>query len=367
MIGPSPFDVADGSYLHALRLLRLVRVRRGCRALLTIVIIALPSYLALGLTVQALTPTGSPTWNFVDNVGGLGFLVFAELLAAGIIGALVVRFATGRTGRIAAAFVPILRRAREFMIDDRTAMRGLLPRLNKRQPFAVGFVLILMVVVGIGAIAAVNVVPAYQANHGRGGPVVTMGTDAFISSVDTGGRTPTYDIRTPYGIAQAEDRQPQDGQRWVVLPSDSGNGTAYLIGGHDYLLVGFILIVMTIAFAGWSVAIVFSIRREHRRRVAAGHVPLLDAVRPLVAGARPVITFDRKLSATIGLPALPHDSAAAWFVRRYRRGVTVTAGSITAVLVLIAVVIAVYGPRSMSDTDGSLPDVVSGTLVQTRH
>lgn len=364
---PPPFVSGDGRPVDALRLLWLVRLRREFRTLGAIVIVSLPVWFGVIIAVQAMTPSDSAAWNLADTTAGFGFLLGGAALAICVIVVLVVRFA-GHTGRVASAFVPLVTRGREVTVDDEDAMRGLLPRLNRRPPVSMGLVLLFLVLTGAGVGAAVNVGPAYAANHGRGGPVVTIGKDAFISGVENNGRSRDYLIDTPYGTALAEDRKPAKGEQWVVLPSNDINGTAYLVGGHDYLLIAGVVVLISLCDAGCLLGVVRSIQREHRRRRAAGHVPLVHSVRRIGAGARPVVTFARGPSATLCLPALPDSDAAAYRLLRRRRRNTAAATISSVVVVGIGLTViagTIGGSSSPTTDDNSLHDITLPYLAHT--
>lgn len=332
----TPSISLDTGYVNGLRLLRLVRLRREFRALGTVSLVGLPVWFGLVVAVQGLTPTGSPAWDLADSAAAPGFAVLGGLLVLSIVALLVLRFATGRIGRVAAAFAPaVVRGAEPDVADHGDALRGLLPRLRKKRLVSLGLILSFLAFTAVAIATSLNVGPAYAANHGHGGTVVTIGDDATISRVETGSHGhKDYFLATPDGEAIAEDSKPEDGQRWVVLDREAGNDEAYLIGGHDYLLIGFIAIAATIADAYLIIAMCTSVRRERRLRMAGGHVPLAYSVRRLAAGARPTVRFAKGGSATIGLPALHEDSdaAAQALVRRRRRNATIVIAAVVVVL-----------------------------------
>jgi hypothetical protein len=341
----SSFVSGDGRYVHALRLLRLTRLRREFRTvgMITLAAFGLSTCVFVGL--RSVSPFGSPLWNLADEAWVIGFLVALGVLAICIIGVLVLRFAAGRTGQVASAFAPIFRRGEAVMVEgDEDSLRGLLARLNKRQSVSVVVLVVCLSLAGLGVGAGFNVAPAYAGNHGRGGVTVTIGKDAFLARVEHTGKTTDYYIDTTVGEALAEDGSPTDGERWVVLPSED-NQVAYLVGGYDYLLIGALSMFGGLGVIVCAVMMFFSVRREHRRRAVAGHVPLAYSVRRLAAGARPMVVFRRGPAATIGLPALPYDTdaAAAYLLRGRRRNAALVFGAVVVVLGLGASAIVVFG------------------------
>jgi hypothetical protein len=306
-------------YVNGLRLLRVVRLRRELRTLWRLALLATPVWFGLIIWIQASTPDDSAAWNWADAGVGIGFLAIAALFVVGVGGLFLLRFAAGMAGRVAAAFVPAASRGTEPMVEgDADALSGLLPRLRRKPMVSIGLVLLLLVFTGVGVFAAINVVPVYQANQGHGGITVTIGKDARISGYrdsHTSGRYSSshrdYFLSTPDGTAIAEDSEPVDGQQWLVTPNSLGNAKAYLIGGHDYLLVGGLLLFAAVVDALILLGMFGSFRRERRLRMAGGHVPLAYSVRRLAAGARPGVRFDLVRSITLGLPPLPEDSDAA--------------------------------------------------------
>jgi hypothetical protein len=232
-------------YVNGLRLLRLVRLRRELRALWQLAILAGPLWFGLIIWVQAATPDDSDAWNRADADAVPGFIVIGCAFVVGLLGMILLRLVTGVTGRVAAALVPMASKGAEPMIEgDADALSGLMSRLRKKRFFSIGLALLFLLFTAVGVVAVVNVVPAYQANQGHGGTVVTIGKDATISGYTDSGtgryssRHRDYFLSTPDGKAIAEDSKPVDGQRWTVVDNSAGNDEAYLVGGHDYLLVG---------------------------------------------------------------------------------------------------------------------------------
>ncbi|HEX5405406.1 MAG TPA: hypothetical protein VFX16_24295 [Pseudonocardiaceae bacterium] len=359
---PITFPQTD-QFVHGLRLLRLVRLLRELRSLWRLAILALPIWFGLIVWLQASTPDDSAAWNWADTWVGPGFLVIGILFVVGILGMVAVRFATGMPGRVAAAFVPMASRGTEpTVVNDADAMRGLLPRLRPKPLVSMVLMLLFLVLTAVGVIAGINLVPVYRANQGHGGTTVTIGVNATITGYRdtfTGGRQPTrhrdYFLDTPEGTTIAEDRVPANGQRWEVLPNRSGNAQAYLIGGHDYLLMGGLLLLAAVADVLIVLGMSVSYRRERRLRTAGGHVPLAYSVRRLAEGARPVVRFDPVRSITLGLPPLREDSdAGAVALLRRRRlhvgiSVVVVAGLVTGVVLAIGRTTTAPPPPSTRD------------------
>jgi hypothetical protein len=359
-------------YVNGLRLLRVVRLRRELRSLWRLALLATPIWVGLIIWLQASTPDDSSAWNWADAAVGIGFVVIAALFVVGIGGLILLRFAAGMTGRVAAAFVPVASRGAEAtVVGDADALRGLLPKLRRKPMVSIGLVLLFLLFTGVAVFAAINVVPVYQANQGDGGTTVTIGKDARISGyrdTQSSGRYSSshrdYFLSTPDGTAIAEDSKPVDGQQWLVQPNSLGNAKAYLIGGHDYLLVGGLLLFAAVVDALILLGMYSSFRQESRLRMAAGHVPLAYSVRRLASGARPVVRFDLVRSITLGLPPLPDDSDAAASALLNRRRLQVG----IAVVVVLGVVVGVVAitrktpvpPPPATDKEVTLP-YLSGT------
>ncbi|HVV19727.1 MAG TPA: hypothetical protein VHF06_09845, partial [Pseudonocardiaceae bacterium] len=304
------------------------RLRRECRTLWHVSLVAAPLWAGLIVWVQAAAPDDSTAWNLADEAVGPGLLVIGALFVVGLLATIVLGLATGIPGKVAAAFVPFAGRGREATVDgDADAMAGLLPRLRRKPWVSVGLVLMFFLFTALGAVVGMNLVPVYQANNGHGGMVVTVGRDATPDGYEDSGDNRDYYLSTPDGRVLAQDHRPQNGQQWLVRRDPLGNDEAYLIGGHDYLLVGALLLFAAVADAVLLLSMFGTIRRERRMRRAGGHVPLAYSVRKLAAGARPVLRFDLARSVMIGLPPLPDDSdtAARALLARRRWHVALTA------------------------------------------
>ncbi len=308
-------------FVNGLRLLRVVRLRREFRTLWHLSLLGVPVWIGLIVWVQAVTSSDSALWNLADEYATPGSLVLGALIVIGLLGMVVTRVVAGVPGRVAAAFVPIAVRGREATVaGDADAMSGLLPRLRRQQFVSTGMVVLFLVFATTGVAVAMNLGPVYAANHGRGGPVVTIGRDATVSGSRVSGHSRNYYLSTPDGAVLAEDSEPVSGQRWLIYHNPYGDDEAYLVGGHDYLLLGAILVLVAIGDAGILVVMARTVRRERRLREAGGHQPLAYSVRKLAAGARPVLSFGVARSVVIGLPPLIEDSdAAARAVLRRRR------------------------------------------------
>jgi hypothetical protein len=379
MMGPAPMtqtSVVDGGpYVNGLRLLRLVRLRRELRALWQLAILAVPVWFGLIVWIQASTPDDSDAWNRANADAWPGFVIIGCVFVVGLAGMILLRLAAGVTGRVAAAFVPMASKGNEATVEgDHDALRGLLPRLRKKRFISIGAVLLFLVFVVVGVYAVINLVPVYAANHGSGGTVVTIGKDATISGYTdsrTTGRYGTnhreYFLSTPVGKAIADDREPVAGQQWLVRGNPLGNDEAYLIGGHDYLLVGGLALLAAVVDVFILLGMVASFRREARIRLHSGHVPLAYSVRRLAAGARPVLRFDVVRSVPVGLPPLPQDSdEQAHRLLRARRLHAGIAGVVVLALVVVGVILVsrVDQPAPPTDRDITLP-YLSGTSWDT--
>lgn len=127
--------------------------------------------------------------------------------------------------------------------------------------------------------------------------MVTIGKTATITGYTVGSHGHRdYFLGTPYGPAIAEDYQPHAGQEWTVLPSDTGNGKAYLVGGYDYVLIGGLLLASIAVGAVIGVRIVAAVRAGRAARAAtrAEH-----PAQQSVAGAPPQVSVAGKLADTV--------------------------------------------------------------------
>lgn len=346
-------------YLNGLRLLRLVRLRREFRTLWQLSLLCVPVWLGVVIWVQAVTPSDSTLWNLADEYATAGFVVLGGLVVIGILGMIAIRVAAGVPGQVAAAFVPVAARGREATVEgDEDALSGLLPRLRRQQWVSAGVILLFVAFTGVGIVVGLNLAPVYEANQGQGGPIVTIGVDATVSGYQTSGRSRNYYLSTPDGTVIAEDGKPANGERWLIYHNPYGNDEAYLVGGHEYLLLGGILLVVTILDAAVLLAMTRSVRRERMLRQAGGHQPLAYSVRKLAAGARPVLSFGVAKSVTVGLPPLPEDSdlAAEALLRRRRTRTAVAIGVVVIVVVGTSELIAkVTQPAPPTTKDVTLP------------
>lgn len=302
--------------VNALRLLRLVRLRRELKMLCVVTVLALPLWGGFTVLAETVLPRSSRTFWSLDSKIGPGFLLILGVLGAAFLLLALSRFA-GHTGRLAAHLTPIFGRGPEPRLSGEPAeMRPLLGLLRRKPLVQIGGLLILAVCGLLAGVTAWNFWPAWQGNHGHGGQVVTIGDDASISGYEIGSHGHRdYFLDTPDGKAIAEDYRPHDGQRWTVQHSSVGNDKAYLVGGHDYILVGLLALAGTAAGIGVVVYLVGAARRELAiRKATEGR--LADSVAYLGAGHRAPLDIGRAKPVSLMLPPLDSDTPDELLARR---------------------------------------------------
>jgi hypothetical protein len=184
-----------------------------------------------------------------------------------------------------------------------------LATVRRRAFVGLGVLTAILVFTGLLVGIAVNIWPTYEASHGRGGPVVTIGVDAtvtsFVASVSGhGGGGTRYRLHTPYGVVDAEGNTPHDGQRWTIAHDPlGGDDSAYLVGGHAYLLETFLGLVVLVLDAAIVLYAYLGIAAERRRRRRGGsQSTLADSLSRLAAGARSTLTIGTERTGYRGRP-----------------------------------------------------------------
>ena len=98
---------SDATYdVDALRLLRLVYLRRVLRGLVAFELLAIPLWAAFSLSMEAVYDRGSTAWQKIDDETGPGFLVILVALVVTCALLMAIRW-LGRAGRTAARLTPI--------------------------------------------------------------------------------------------------------------------------------------------------------------------------------------------------------------------------------------------------------------------
>lgn len=329
--------------IDALRLLRLTHLRRLLRTLCAMELFALPLWAAYSLIMEAIYDRSSEQFWRIDAETGPGFLVI--LIAFGVTGLLLLGSRwLGPAGRAATRFVPMIGKAAVPRVPDGVEPgRAVVARL-RRHPFfrswLLGVVLFSAVLTVVGASGGW---PAWQANHGRGGQVVTMGKQASIAYSER--VVPLrhrpyrqYFLGTPRGTAVAETYgKPSHGEQWTVTRDVLGNLRAYRVGGHDYLTMLLILAIGLLFFVAGVGTQFEVIRRERRRRRSAGAPDLAVDVAGLAGGERPELLAGKTEIGVLGLK--PHAGRAPSSLllrRRLTSGTTgvLVAGGLVALLVV---------------------------------
>jgi hypothetical protein len=331
-------DATDAATsLDAWRLLRIVRVRRELKVLCLIALFAVPLWAMVTLVAESVLSRSSDTFWAIDATIGPGFLVILGVLAASFL-ALIVMGRIGRSGRTAARLAPTVGQAPDLeIVDGGSPARGLYGQLRRRGIVRASAVLMFLVFGIVTVATAWDALPAWRANHGHGGPIVTIGKDATIaySTVSARGHR-DYFLDTPYGTAIAEDYTPRDNQRWTVLASDAGNGKAYLVGGYDYVLVAGICLFGFAVCAGIVTHTVRAARAERAARAAIGGT-LADSVAYLSAGNTLRLRIAGRKPTTVDLTMRPVGprGAAAWLARRRQIAAVTTVAVIAAAGTLV--------------------------------
>lgn len=313
---------------------------------------AVPAWFVLIAIVLVAAPGGSAAFNLAHSLVVPGFVAIAGVFVVGVLGMTLIR-AAGAAGLVAATFVRMWGDARRYSVEgDAEAVRGLLPRLTAEPKIFVG---LFLAITCVGVLAGVDVLFAYQATHGKGELVVTVGRDAVVQDQPTLGGT-RYFLANPYGTALAEDTQPHDGQRWSIANTDNPTDKAFLVGGNEYVvLVGTAVVLAVLADAYLLVGFFRGLRRDRAARAAPDYRSLTHSVRRLSEGVRSVLRFESGVIAVIGMPTLHWDSQdiARLHVRR-GRDVTTVVG--VAVVVLAGVLATLHEqPVSAKQRAVSLP------------
>lgn len=352
---------APAARIDALTLLRLVRARRELALVWRLALLGCLVWAALVLTIERATTEGSALWNRVDADAGPGFVALLVVFALALGAQVALRFA-GPAGRVAEQLVPVVAPAAEpSAADAPPAVAGLLAQL-RRKPLVSIAAIAAAIVLGFLAFAAVaEVVPAYGANHGRGGHVVTVGRDGVrvitgsrVVSVYRGWTTvPTYALVTPYGDAGVVGDRPETGQRWTVRSTLGATPEAYRVGAHDYVLVGAVAVVFVLGELGLVIGTALVTRRRWRQRAAADGPSLGTAVDALgrgttvdlVVGGRPV---------RLALMTSPGADAED-ILRRWRwRGVGAAGGAAVVLAGAAAAGIAIASPAAQGSPSGTV-------------
>ena len=312
----APVAAAESLEVDAMRLLRLVRIRRELKVVCGLAIVALPLWATFTIIAETVLSPSSRTYWSIDAKIGTGFVLIGAVLVVAFVLLLGSRL-LGRTGQAAARLSPVFKRGPEPKLVDATPeMTPLVGQLRRKGLVRLGIVLMFLVVVFVSGATAWNFWPAWQANHGHGGQVVTIGREATISGYTVGSHGHRdYFLDTPDGPSIAEDYKPHDGQRWTVLHRESGNDEAYLVGGHDYLLVGLIAVVAAAISVGIVVSQVGAARTELAARAATSG-DLAASVAYLGSGHTAQLRIGRPETLTLTLRPLGDRTAEAWLVRR---------------------------------------------------
>ncbi len=303
-------------HVDAMRLLRLVRVRRELRIICVLAVAALPAWAAFTLIAESVLSRSSKTFWSIDAKIGAGFLLIGAVLVAASLLLLATR-CLGHTGRVAARLSPVFGRGHEAqLVDDTPELAPLVGQLRRKSLVSLGAVLFFLVVGLTFGVTAWNFWPAWQANHGHRGQVVTIGREATVSGYEIGSHGhKDYYLDTPDGPAIAEDYKPHDGQRWTVLHNEIGNDEAYLVGGHDYLLIGVIALVSLLILAGIAYSQVVYARAELAVRRSIPH-DLARAVTYLGSGNKALLRVGQPSPVTLTLRPLGERTAQDWLRRR---------------------------------------------------
>ena len=265
--------------------MRLVRVSRELRFVWRLALFSTLLWGAFVLSVERSASEGSALWARVDSDASPGFIIL--LITAGLaFAAQVALRLAGKTGQAVGLIVPPIGDPAPITATDGAEnVEGLLPALRANTYVGFGVLTALLIVTAILVAAIADVWPAWQGNHGRGGPVVTIGVDATVTrqAAEISGRGAVgvrNTLHTRAGDANAVGATPHAGERWTIVsdPFGGANG-AYLVGGHAYLLA--LLIGLAFLLLELANHLVRRLSRpvrappsQHRGpRAAHGHLP----------------------------------------------------------------------------------------------
>ena len=303
--GSTHFDV------DARRLVRLVRISRDLRFIWRLALFSTLLWGAFVLTVERSVPENSAQWARVDSDAGPGFVVLLVIAGVAFVAQMAVRLA-GNAGKAAGLIVPpIGESAPTTATDGAGNIEGLLPALRLNSYVGFGVLTALLVVTVILVEIVANALPAWQGNHGHGGHVVTVGQDATVTTqaghyAGRGAVGVINTLHTSTGDASAVGNTPHPGQQWTIVADPLGGAdSAYLVGGHAYLLNMFIGLAVLLLEVGIIAYAVYRIRAERRRRSQDGYVSLADTYRALESGARATLTVGRAGVGYKGRPIPP--------------------------------------------------------------
>jgi hypothetical protein len=282
--------------VDARRLMRLVRISRDLRFVWRLALFSTLLWGAFVLTVERSTPEGSAEWSRVDSDASPGFIILLVIAGIAFAAQLALRLA-GKTGKATGLIVPSLGDPAPITATDGADnVEGLLPALRTNTYVGFGVLTALLVVTAILVAAVADVWPAWEGNHGRGGLVVTIGVDATVSrqAADISGRGGVgvrNTLHTRAGDAAAVGATPHAGERWTIVSDPLGAAdSAYLVGGHAYLLALFLSLAFLLLELAITWYVVYRVRSERRRRSTDGHATLADTYRALESGARSTVS-----------------------------------------------------------------------------
>jgi hypothetical protein len=297
--------------VDARRLVWLVQISRDLRFVWRLALFSTLLWGAFVLTVERSVPEDSAQWARVDSDASPGFVVLLVIAAVALAAQLSLRLA-GATGRATGLIVPpVGEPARITVADGAEHVEGLLPALRRNSYVGFGSLTALLVVTAILVAIVADAWPAWQGNHGHGGHVVTVGQDATVTTqpghyAGRGAVGVINTLHTSSGDASAVGNTPHVGQRWTIVSDPLGGAdSAYLIGGHAYLLNLFIGLAVLLLEAAIIAYAVHRIRVERRRRSQDGYIPLADSYRALETGAQATLTVGRPGLGYKGRPIPP--------------------------------------------------------------
>jgi hypothetical protein len=308
---PVAVDGARDFDVDARRLMRLVRISREVQFVWRFALFGTLLWATFVIIVERATPEGSPEWNRVDADASPGFIILLVIAGAAFVAHMAVRF-DGKTGKAAGLIVPAIGDPAPIAATAGAEnVDGLLPALRQKLYVGFGVLAALLVMTALLVATVVDTWPAWEGNHGHGGRIVTIGKDATVTTQPAaysgrGGRGPINTLHTSGGDADAVGDTPHAGERWTIVSDPLGAApSAYLIGGHAYLLN----VVFGLAFLPLELGLiwyaVYRYRSERRRRNQAGHVSLADSYRALDFGGRATVTVGKAGVGYKGRPIPP--------------------------------------------------------------